>query len=171
MHLCEGPFQGSTERGDRLVSSFCFSSSCSTMSLVALSTGEERSPSTIKVSSSALASEGFQGSCASDFLLREWPLGWLEEFSKLEGLESAGASAHLLTSNIIWPVKFRLINRDTVLPSQVTTLTPPLSSPDSSFHERANAGGEEVALVCASENHQILHWKLCSELPVQVCDE
>ena len=48
------------------------------------------------------------------------PLGWLEEFSKLEVISSAASSVHLLTSNIIWPVKFRLINRDTVLPNQVT---------------------------------------------------
>ena len=51
------------------------------------------------------------------------PLGWLEEFSKLENMSAVQTSPHLLTSNIIWPVKFRLINRDTVLPSQVTNLT------------------------------------------------
>ena len=50
-------------------------------------------------------------------------MSWLEEFSKLESMTEASASSvHLLTSNIIWPVKFRLINRDTVLPSQVTNL-------------------------------------------------
>ena len=48
----------------------------------------------------------------------------MEEFSKLESMTSASASPHLLTSNIIWPVKFRLINRDTVLPSQVTNPNP-----------------------------------------------
>ena len=53
--------------------------------------------------------------------MRERPVGWLEEFSKLEGMAAAAASPHLLTSNIIWPVKFRLINKDTVLPGQVTT--------------------------------------------------
>ena len=55
--------------------------------------------------------------------MRKQPVGWLEEFSKLEDMAGAGGSPHLLTSNIIWPVKFRLINRDTVLPSQVTNLT------------------------------------------------
>ena len=59
----------------------------------------------------------------ANYLMRERPVGWLEEFSKLENMASAASSAHLLTSNIIWPVKFRLINRDTVLPSQVTNLT------------------------------------------------
>ena len=54
-----------------------------------------------------------------NYLMRERPLGWLEESSKLEDMESAGCSPHLLDANIIWPVKFRLINRDTVLPSQV----------------------------------------------------
>ena len=72
---------------------------------------------------------------ALKYLMRERPVGWLEELSKLENMSAAGASAHLLTCKS-WPVKFRLINRETVLPSQVTTLTPPLSSPDSSFHER-----------------------------------
>ena len=57
------------------------------------------------------------------YLMRERPVGWLEEISKLEDMGAAGARPHLLTSNIIWPVKFRLINRDTVLPSQVTNLT------------------------------------------------
>ena len=32
------------------------------------------------------------------------PLGWLEEFSKLEVMTSAVSSPHLLTSNIICPV-------------------------------------------------------------------
>ena len=69
----------------------------------------------------------FDGS-ANDYaryLARERPVDWLEEFSKLENMQAASSSPHLLTSNIIWPVKFRLINRDTVLPSQVNDLTPP----------------------------------------------
>ena len=70
---------------------------------------------------------------AADYLMREQPVGWLEELSKLESLVGGASSPHLLTCKS-WPVKFRLINRETVLPSQVTTLTPPLSSPDSSFH-------------------------------------
>ena len=57
---------------------------------------------------------------ATQYLMREQPVGWLEELSKLEGLEAAGGSDHLKTSKN-WPVKFRLVNRDTVLPSQVST--------------------------------------------------
>ena len=57
---------------------------------------------------------------ASNYLTRERPVGWLEELSKLEGMTAAASSPHLLTCKT-WPVKFRLINRDTVLPSQVTT--------------------------------------------------
>ena len=49
--------------------------------------------------------------------MRERPVGWLEELSKLESMTAAASSAHLLTSKS-WPVKFRLINRDTVLPGQ-----------------------------------------------------
>ena len=63
---------------------------------------------------------------ASIYLMRERPVGWLEELSKLEDMKAAAAAPHLLISKN-WPVKFRLINRDTVLPSQVTTLKPPLS--------------------------------------------
>ena len=44
-------------------------------------------------------------------------MGWLEEFSKLEMMTLAAGSPHLLDSKS-WPVKFRLINRDTVLPGQ-----------------------------------------------------
>ena len=59
---------------------------------------------------------------ASNYLMRERPVGWLEELSKLEDMRAAQGSGHLLTSKS-WPVKVRLINGDTVLPSQVTTLT------------------------------------------------
>ena len=45
------------------------------------------------------------------------PVGWLEEQNKLEDMKEAGAFPHLLDSKS-WPVKFRLINRDTVLPGQ-----------------------------------------------------
>ena len=80
----------------------------------------------------------------------KYPVGWLEEHSKLETMTAAAASPHLQTLKT-WPVKFRLINRDTVLPSQVTTLQifllccicmltlsdylTTLSSSDSSVHE------------------------------------
>ena len=61
-----------------------------------------------------------------NYLRRKVPVGWLEEFSKLEVMTAANASHHLLTPNIVWPVRFRLINKDTVLPSQVTDLLTPL---------------------------------------------
>ena len=48
------------------------------------------------------------------------PVNWLEEFSKLEDLGGAGASPHLIGANS-WQVKMRRINRDTVLPRQVTS--------------------------------------------------
>ena len=51
---------------------------------------------------------------ARNYLMR--PVGWLEEPSKLEDLGAASAP-HLLIAKS-WPVKFLLINRDTVLPSQ-----------------------------------------------------
>ena len=57
------------------------------------------------------------------YLMRERHVGWLEELSKLEDMTIAASSPHLLNSKS-WPVKFRLINRDTVLPGQVTTLNP-----------------------------------------------
>ena len=44
-------------------------------------------------------------------------MGWLEEISKMEDMEGAAASFHLLISKSR-PMKFRLINRDTVLPGQ-----------------------------------------------------
>ena len=54
---------------------------------------------------------------AKNYLMREAPVGWLEEFSKVENMEQATGSVHLLDSKS-WPVKFRLINRDAVLPGQ-----------------------------------------------------
>ena len=49
--------------------------------------------------------------------IRDRPVGWVEEYSKVENMAEAQASPHLLNSKS-WPVKFRLINRDTVLPGQ-----------------------------------------------------
>ena len=57
---------------------------------------------------------------AKKYLTTERPVGWLEELSKLEDMFAAGAAHHLLALKV-WPVKFRMINRDTILPSQVTT--------------------------------------------------
>ena len=45
-------------------------------------------------------------------------VGWLEERGKLEGMEDAGASLHMIGQDS-WQVKLRQINRDTVLPRQV----------------------------------------------------
>ena len=63
------------------------------------------------------------------YLMREQPVGWLEELSKLENMGAAGGIADHLHSSKSWPVKFRLINRNTVLPVQVTILPPPPPSP------------------------------------------
>ena len=90
--------------------------------------------------------------------MKERPVGWLEELYKLEDMSNAAASPHLLPSGLTWPVKFRLINRNTVLPSQVTTLTLPLSSPDNSFYERLYAEREKVGCLRSTEDLEVLHW-------------
>ena len=48
------------------------------------------------------------------------PVGWLEEYSKLEGMECAQLSPHL-QKNQNWQIRFRLINRTTVNAGQVKT--------------------------------------------------
>ena len=53
----------------------------------------------------------------STYLHNARPVNWIEEDSKLEGLESAAGYSNAKQDD--WPVKFRLINRDTVLPRQV----------------------------------------------------
>ena len=55
---------------------------------------------------------------AFQYLVREKPVGWLEELSKLEDMGVAAVLPHLMPSGLTWPVKFRLINRNTVLPGQ-----------------------------------------------------
>ena len=45
-------------------------------------------------------------------------VGWLEEMGKLEGMEAAATSHHMIGQDS-WQVKLRKINRDTVLPRQV----------------------------------------------------
>ena len=54
----------------------------------------------------------------ANYLIKERPVKWLEELSKLEGMEQAGHN-HRTVAKDDWPVKFRMINRDTVLPRQV----------------------------------------------------
>ena len=49
--------------------------------------------------------------------MREVPVGWLEEYSKVENTVRVASMQHVLDCKS-WPVKFRLINRDTVLPGQ-----------------------------------------------------
>ena len=52
------------------------------------------------------------------YLIKERPVKWLEELSKLEGMDQAGHNYRNVAKKD-WPVKFRMINRDTVLPRQV----------------------------------------------------
>ena len=52
------------------------------------------------------------------YLSRVQPVGWLEELSKLDSMESAQSSPHLIGAES-WQVKMRMINRDLVLPRQV----------------------------------------------------
>ena len=53
-----------------------------------------------------------------EFLNRVKPVGWVEEFYKLEDMTGAQSMPHLLGADS-WQVKMRMINRDTVLPRQV----------------------------------------------------
>ena len=95
-------------------------------------------------------------------------MGWLEELSKLENMTTAAASPQVLTAKS-WPVKFRLINRDTVLPSQVKTLNPPGSFPDPAFYERQHTDCQETGSVRLIEDTEILYWQPCPKLPMQIC--
>ena len=54
-----------------------------------------------------------------NYLANVRPVGWLEEWSKLEDMESAAASRHLIGAES-WQVKMRMINRELVLPRQVS---------------------------------------------------
>ena len=52
------------------------------------------------------------------FLMRVKPVGWVEEFNKLEDMIHVFSMPHLIGADS-WQVKMRMINRDTVLPRQV----------------------------------------------------
>ena len=56
------------------------------------------------------------------YLSRERPVGWREECGKLLNLSAMAGSTHLIDPSS-WQIKMRLINRSTVLPSQVGTST------------------------------------------------
>ena len=53
------------------------------------------------------------------YLRRVKPVGWLEELSKLEDMSGVVGSFHFIGADS-WQVKMRMINRDTVLPRQVS---------------------------------------------------
>ena len=57
---------------------------------------------------------------ARRYLTRERPVGWREECGKLLNLTAMDGSPHLIDPRS-WQIKMRLINRTTVLPSQVGT--------------------------------------------------
>ena len=59
-------------------------------------------------------------SSVSEFLMGVQPVGWLEEFDKLEDMIRSSYMSHLIGADS-WQVKMRMINRDTVLPRQVGT--------------------------------------------------
>ena len=52
------------------------------------------------------------------YLARVQPVGWLEEYSKLENMGTDENSPHLIGAES-WQVKMRMLNRDLVLPRQV----------------------------------------------------
>ena len=52
------------------------------------------------------------------FLVEKRPVNWIEETSKLESMEHIAPSSNIAKHE--WPVKFRMINADTVLPRQVS---------------------------------------------------
>eukprot|EP00092_Neocalanus_flemingeri_P041654 GFUD01045365.1.p1 GENE.GFUD01045365.1~~GFUD01045365.1.p1 ORF type:complete len:182 (-),score=21.60 GFUD01045365.1:311-796(-) len=52
-----------------------------------------------------------------EYLSNERPVNWIEEVSKLEAMAEAAPLSNLGKDNS--PIKFRLVNRDTVLPRQV----------------------------------------------------
>ena len=62
----------------------------------------------------------YDGSIAGvqTYLGRVGPVGWLEEWSILDHMVSAGNAFHLIGEDS-WQVKMRMINRDLVLPRQV----------------------------------------------------
>ena len=55
----------------------------------------------------------------SQYLIRDKPVGWLEELGKLENLGSVGFPFHLIGAESWQQVKMRMLNRDLVLPRQV----------------------------------------------------
>ena len=84
------------------------------MSLITLSTNYDKTPETVPTTTPY---DGGIGD-VKNYLVRERPVGWLEELSKLEDMAAASASPHLIGQDS-WQIKMRQINRDTVLPRQV----------------------------------------------------
>ena len=73
----------------------------------------------------------------SRYLRTERPVGWVEEYSKLEDMTHAQSSPNRINSDS-WQIRFRLVNRDTVLPRQVggahSVIIPSSIIPGTSLH-------------------------------------
>ena len=84
------------------------------MSPITLRTDYDRTPATVPTTTP------YDGGIwdVENYLVRERPVGWLEELSKLESMSAAGALPHLIGQDS-WQIKMRQINRDTVIPRQV----------------------------------------------------
>ena len=87
---------------------------CFPVSPITLSTNYDRTPATVPTTTPY---DGGIGD-VENYLVRERPVGWLEEVSKLEDMMTASTSPHLIGQDS-WQIKMRQINRDTVLPRQV----------------------------------------------------
>ena len=84
------------------------------VSPITLSTNYDRTPATVPTTTP------YDGGIweVENYLVRERPVSWLEERSKLENVSLAHNSAYLIGAES-WQVKMRMINRDVVLPRQV----------------------------------------------------
>ena len=89
-------------------------------------------------------------------------------------MASTGASPHLLTSNIIWPVHCSEVPADqqehcAAKPGSQHSKGFPLFFSETSFHEWCYAGTEENGLLCPRKNTEILHRQPCKNLSTEVC--
>ena len=88
-----------------------------------------------------------------NYLMRVRPVGWLEEFSKLDSINIIRDSCQ---------IKMRMMNRDTVLPRQVgfrnmsKVLTS--SSPEHYLPQRTNPTWPQTQCLCPYQNLKVLHW-------------
>jgi hypothetical protein len=107
---------------------------------------------------------------ARQFLQRTKPRGWLEEFRKMEQVQTAGGNIQNIGAES-WSVVCRLISRETVVTRQVSSRQAGAGhwahSSETALHGGQHTARHQEADIYSAEDHQVPHPEEAQELHQQ----